>query len=77
MNLEKDKYTIKGREIQSETSRPFSYIITSRVNRLTVNSRFFYSYTSKALELAFLSDDERCFFTLRSPFFVLHSSFFA
>ena len=36
---------------------------------LTVNSRFFYSYTSKALELAFPSDAERCFFTLRSSLF--------
>ena len=40
-----------------------------RVNRLTVNSRFFYSYTSKALELAFPSDAERCFFALRSSLF--------
>ena len=41
----------------------------SRVNRLTVNSRFFYSYMSKAPELAFPSDAERCFFTLRSSLF--------
>ena len=54
--------------------RNFSYIITSRVNRLTVNSRFFYSYTSKALELAFPSDAERCFFALRSSLFTKPTS---
>ena len=31
---------------------------------------------NKALELAFPSDAERCFFTLRSSLFVLHSSLF-
>ena len=66
-----DKYTKKVVKFYQKP-HDLSYIITSRgneVNRLTVNSRFFYSYTSKALELAFPSDAERCFFTLRSSLF--------